>query len=333
MTLAPPSLDESVVVRPWNAFISTYGQFAGRRAADDREVGREARRLARGVDERPARVCGPSASGPVASVAVAPEMVGAPVPPASSVTPVMEASVSLAVTEIEDAVTTVDPSAGVAETKEGAELSTRREATTLGAETLPLLSCAIARKSNWPSETVAVSNPAEYGGVASLATGVHTPDPDELTWNSTLTVSGSGDVATSVTLPESRAPGSASVTVGGVESTVIGTPAVVVELPAASVTIASIVCAPLDVVEESQVRCHGAEVTVPIEAPSRRNSTVATPEPPSAGLAPSNTPAPATVAPAAGGLTTPVGAVLSMRVVTTFDVTTFAPSPATALRS
>src|SRR6476619_6601989 len=29
VTLAPPSLDESVVVWPGNVFISTYGQFAG----------------------------------------------------------------------------------------------------------------------------------------------------------------------------------------------------------------------------------------------------------------------------------------------------------------
>ena len=136
-----------------------------------------------------------------------------------------------------------------------------------------------------------------------------------------------------MTAPESNAPGSESVTLGGVESTVTGTPGVVNELPAASVTTASIVCGPLGVEDASQASVHGADATVPAGVPSTRNCTVATPEPLSAGLALSVTLGPPTVAPAAGAVTEPVGAVLSTRVVTTFDVTTFAPSVAIARRS
>ena len=54
---------------------------------------------------------------------------------------------SLAVTAIELAAASVDPSAGDAETNDGGVLSMRREATTLGVETLPTPSRAIALKS------------------------------------------------------------------------------------------------------------------------------------------------------------------------------------------
>ena len=95
----------------------------------------------------PARVCGPSASAPVAYVAVAPAIVGATVAAPSRVAPVTAERFSLAVTAIELAPATVDPSAGDAEANDGGVLSMRRETTTLGVETLPTASRATARKS------------------------------------------------------------------------------------------------------------------------------------------------------------------------------------------
>ena len=90
-------------------------------------------------------------------------------------------------------------------------------------------------------------------------------------------------------MAESGVPGSASVTLGGVESTVISTPGVVNELPAASVTTASIVCVPLGVEVASQTIVHGVDEADPAGAPSTRNCTVAAPAPPSAALAASVT--------------------------------------------
>ena len=136
-----------------------------------------------------------------------------------------------------------------------------------------------------------------------------------------------------MTVPESGVPGSASVTLGGVESTVISTPGVVNELPAASVMTASIVCVPLGVEVASQTIVHGVDEAVPTGAPSTRNCTVATPEPLSAALAASVTLVPATVAPAMGVVIDPVGRVLSIRVVRTFDAPVADPSLASALRS
>ncbi len=163
---------------------------------------------------------------------------------------------------------------------------------------------------------------AEYGAVVSVATVVQVPPPAGLIWKATLAVSASGALAASVTLPEIGAPGSASVTFGGVESTVIATGDVVMVLPARSVTTASTVCAPLGVDEGSQASVHGAAAIVPTGVPSTRMSTVATPLPPSAGLTARVVLEPPTVAPGAGPVTDPDGAVLSTRVVTTFDVTT-----------
>lgn len=136
-----------------------------------------------------------------------------------------------------------------------------------------------------------------------------------------------------MTVPESGVPGSASVTLGGVESIVMTTPGVVNPLPAASVTTASSVCTPLGVEVESQLSVHGAEAAVPTVVPSTRKRTVATPEPPSAGLARSVTLGPPTVAPEAGAAIEPLGAVLSTRVVRTADATWVAPSVASARRS
>jgi hypothetical protein len=65
-----------------------------------------------------------------------------PVAPPSSVAPVTANSASLAVIEIELALPIVEPSAGVAETRDGGVLSMRRAATTLGAEMLPTASWA-----------------------------------------------------------------------------------------------------------------------------------------------------------------------------------------------
>ena len=60
---------------------------------------------------------------------------------------------------------------------------------------------------------------------------------------------------------------------------------------------------------------------------------MATPEPPSDAFVVSVTLGPPTVAPDAGAVTEPVGGVLSIRVVRMFELTTFAPSVATARRS
>ena len=92
-------------------------------------------------------------------------------------------------------------------------------------------------------------------------------------------------------------------------------------------------CAPLGVEVASQASVQGDDATVPTGVPSTRNCTVATPEPLSAGFAFSATLGPPTVAPASGAVTEPVGAVLSTRVVTTFDVTACVPSVAIARRS
>ena len=83
----------------------------------------------------------------MANVAAGPETAGEGVATPSSVAPLTAERASLAVTAIELAPAIVEPSAGVAETNEGGVLSMRREATTLGVETLPTASRATARKS------------------------------------------------------------------------------------------------------------------------------------------------------------------------------------------
>ncbi len=145
--MAPPSVEASVAGTPGKAFISTYGQSAGGGPLTMVKWVVNGVVLPARSTSVPARVCGPSPSAPVAYVAVAPATVGATVAAPSRVEPVTAESDSLAVTAIELAAAMVDPSAGVAETNDGGVLSMRREATTLGVETLPTASCATARRS------------------------------------------------------------------------------------------------------------------------------------------------------------------------------------------
>jgi hypothetical protein len=86
----------------------------------------------------------------------------------------------------------------------------------------------------------------------SSAICVHVPASAGLTANWTRTAP-PPVVAPSATVPESTAPGSVSVTLGPVESTVTGTTAVVRTLPAASVTSARISAAPSGAVVEFHV--------------------------------------------------------------------------------
>src|SRR5438128_657474 len=73
----------------------------------------------------PARVCGPVARPPVPNDAAEPEIEGATVGLPSRVTEVTLASASLAVTEIELAEATTEPSTGEVETIVGRVLSMR----------------------------------------------------------------------------------------------------------------------------------------------------------------------------------------------------------------
>ena len=142
-------------------------------------------------------------------------------------------------------------------------------------------------------------------------------------------------------MPETTAPGSASVTLGPVESTVTGITAVVRTLPAASVISARISVAPSGAPVAFQVPSYGALVSVAtvLKAPAPKSltchSTCATPEPEtSAALAARTTAEPPTVAPLAGAVTLPVGSVRSTRTTRGALVETLPPpSVATAISS
>ena len=121
-------------------------------------------------------------------------------------------------------------------------------------------------------------------------------------------------------MPETTAPGSVSVTLGPVESTVTGITAVVRTLPAASVITARISVAPSGAPVASHVASYGAVVSlattlkVPEPKSLTSHSTSVTPEPAtSAAMAASATAEPPTVAPVAGAVTLPVGCVRSTR--------------------
>jgi hypothetical protein len=97
-----------------------------------------------------------------------------------------------------------------------------------------------------------VSKGVPNGAVVSSAICVHVPAFAGLTANWTRLAPPPVD-AVSDTVPETTVPGSASVTLGPVESTVTETTAVVWMLPAASVTSARMSVAPSAAAVESQV--------------------------------------------------------------------------------
>jgi hypothetical protein len=94
----------------------------------------------------PASTCSPSARAPVAKVIVVPEIAGAgAAPPSSRTPPTVTGSLASSTSWLAAAET--EPSAGVAETSEGAVLSKRTPARTDGAEGLSRASKPVARTS------------------------------------------------------------------------------------------------------------------------------------------------------------------------------------------
>ena len=147
------------------------------------------------------------------------------------------------------------------------------------------------------------------GGAVEVAIVVQSPAPAGLRWNSSASVSAS-EVADSAIVPRANTPGSPSVGVGTLLSTVTVRPPVVEELPARSVTTASIVAVPSETPAESQVVRYGAPVSVATVEPFTRISTEATREVASLAATAIET-SPLTSSPCAGEPTVPVGAVLS----------------------
>ena len=143
----------------------------------------------------------------------------------------------------------------------------------------------------------------------SVANVVQSPAPAALRWNSSATVSES-ELAESEIVPWATAPGSPSAGAGTLLSTVTVVDAVVAELPARSVTTASIVAEPSDAVVESQVVRNGASVSVATAEPFTWISTEATREVASPAATRMGT-SPLTSAPCVGAPIVPVGAVLS----------------------
>ena len=106
-----------------------------------------------------------------------------------------------------------------------------------------------------------MSSRAPNGADMSSAICVHVAASAGLTANWTRTAL-PPVVAPSETVPESTAPGSVSVTLGPVESSVTGITVVVRALPAASVTTARISVAPSGAVVEFQSAPYGAVVSL-----------------------------------------------------------------------
>ena len=98
-----------------------------------------------------------------------------------------------------------------------------------------------------------VSNDVPNGALVSEAISVQVPAPAGETPKATRTAP-PPVVAVSETVPETTAPGSVSVTLGPVESTVTGFTAVVRTLPAASVITARISVAPSGALDAFHVR-------------------------------------------------------------------------------
>jgi hypothetical protein len=133
-TVAREPVATTVVVSVGEALFSTGGRSAPT-AASIVTATRKGTSVPLASSSVPASTCSPSASAPVAKVRVVPEIVGAGAAPPSSSTPETVTG-SLAVRTIWFADAETEPSAGAAETSDGAVLSKRIPACTDGAEGL-----------------------------------------------------------------------------------------------------------------------------------------------------------------------------------------------------
>ena len=231
----------------------------------------------------PVRTWRPSPSAPVAKVSVEPEIVGAGAAAPSSRTPTTVTG-SLAVRTIwlggrrDGAVSRSrrdEPRRRVVEADARRGRTERRRCRARRSRSR---GGRRGRPRPWP-----VSNDVANGALVSEPISVQVPAPAGETPKATRAAE-PALVALSATVPETTVPGSTSVTLGPVESTVTGTTAVWRVLPAASVTIARISVAPSGAAVASHVAWYGEVVSVATTANEPEpnvltsNATDATPD-------------------------------------------------------